>query len=163
MPASSSHHSIAATGLGMCSILFWGGTVAFARSLSEQVGIFTAAALTYGIASVLAWTALAVRRPGAVKRVFRLPRAYLLGCGAVFVVYLVSFYLAIGLAVNRQQVVEIGLVNYLWPSLTLALSIPLLGKKAGVWLAVGMALGFGGIALAMTQSGPFSWEVLAAN
>jgi hypothetical protein len=64
----------------------------------------------------------------------RLPKRYLFGCGALFVSYEVALYLAVGLSVSDQQVLVVGLINYLWPALILLTAIPILRYRARPWL-----------------------------
>ena len=94
-----------------------------------------------------------VARPAARRKVARLPRQYVLGCGGLFVVYTVCLYGAIGLAGGREQVLEVGVINYLWPGLTLVLSVPILHKRAGLGLILGAVLGFAGVVLAAWPAG----------
>ena len=148
---------------GILAIVFWGTLVAFSRSLTEQLGTLTAASGIFLVGGAVGCLHL-VLRPGGVRRLLQLPRLYLAGCGALFVIYSVCFYGAVGLAVNRQQLIEVGIINYLWPSLTLILSIPVLGRKAMIRrLLLGTALAFTGASLAVAQSGSFSWEVFREN
>ena len=157
-----SRQSGRATVLGVLAIVLWSTTVALARSLTEQVGVLTAAASIYLAAGVLGCAAAVVRGRGLAR--FRgLPLRYWAGCGGLFVFYTVALYLAIGLAAGRQQVVEVGILNYLWPGLTLALSVPLVGNRARPWLGAGILVGFAGGALALLQGGSFAWEELRAN
>jgi drug/metabolite transporter (DMT)-like permease len=76
---------------------------------------------------------------------------YLLGCGALFVIYTGVLYLAIDNANTRSQVLEIGLINYLWPILTVLFSIPLLGNRMGILLLPGIILTMIGIFLVASQ------------
>jgi drug/metabolite transporter (DMT)-like permease len=136
-------HGLLAGGL---AIVFWSASVAVSRDLAEDLGVLTSPALTYLTAGLLGTTWLALR--GELRPALRLGRPYLLGCGALFLVYLVSYCLAIGLCRSGQEVVEVGLVNYLWPALTLLLSVPLLGNRAGPWLLPGLLLALAGVFLA---------------
>ena len=81
----------------------------------------------------------------------------------MFVVYMVSLYVAIGFASDRQQVLEVALINYLWPALTLVFAIPILRKKAGIWLVFGVFLGFVGVFLATFSGESFSWRTFSEN
>ncbi len=148
-----------ATVAGFGAILLWSMSVAIVRSLSEQVGPVTAAAAVYSVSGI---TALMVygfnrRRSGLV---LQFPIKYLFGCGLLFVGYMLSFYLAIGRSGSRQQVLEVGLLNYLWPVLTLILSLVFLGKKAGWGLWWGTVLALTGIFLVVTQGTDFTWQSL---
>ena len=145
------------TGSGLVAILLWSTTIALARSLSEQLGPLTAAASVYLCGGVLClirffWAGT------PLNRLLKLPRNYLLGCGFLFVLYTVLLYLAVGLAADREQAIEIGLVNYLWPASTILLSVPLLKKRASLFLWPGTVLALTGVFLVMTQSGSMSWE-----
>ena len=142
---------------GLGAILLWSTTFAVARSLSEQVGPVTAGAAVYTVGGAVCVIRLAVS-PARIGELFRLPLRYLLGCGSLFALYTATIYLAIGLARNRDQLLEIALVNYLWPALTLLLSIPLLRKRGRVWLVPGTALALAGVALVMTQGAAITWR-----
>jgi drug/metabolite transporter (DMT)-like permease len=85
---------------------------------------------------------------GGVMAFFRLPRRYLFVCGALMSAYIVLLYLALGLARNNAQVIVVGLINYLWPALTLLFSLPILGNKANGWLAVGSLIALAGVGAA---------------
>lgn len=135
--------------LGLTAIVLWSTTIAFSRSLTEQLGTLTAAALIYLLAGVLG-LALTFFREGSLNSFFKLPRLYLLGCGALFVAYITALYLAVGFATSRVQVLVVGLINYLWPGLSLVFSIPILGKRARPWLPAGILLALAGVWLAST-------------
>jgi drug/metabolite transporter (DMT)-like permease len=92
-----------------------------------------------------------------------MPSRYLVGCGVLFTGYVILLFLAIGRAANRQQVLEVGLLNYLWPALTLVLSLVLLRKKANWVLLPGTALALSGVFLVITQGAPVSWQSIAGN
>jgi drug/metabolite transporter (DMT)-like permease len=144
------------TGGGLAAILLWSTTFAFARSLSEQVGPLTAGSAVYLIGGFFCL----LRTEWSGKRLtgfLKLPRPYLLGCGSLFAFYPAAIYLAVGLARDREQLLEIALVNYLWPALTILLSLPLLKKRASFWLIPGTALALVGVLLVMTPGAHVSW------
>jgi drug/metabolite transporter (DMT)-like permease len=147
---------------GLGAIVLWSLTVALARSLTEQLGSFRAAAAVYVVAGLSSLALLAAARQSA-RRLLRLPRRYVLSCGPLFVLYMLALYLAIGLARDRWQVLEVALVNYLWCPLTLLLSVPLLGKRAGALIVPGTLLAVGGVFLVLTQGSSFSWRSLVSN
>jgi hypothetical protein len=47
----------------------------------------------------------------------------------LFVTYEICLALALGYAATRHQAIEVGMVNYLWPSLTICLLFCLMVKK----------------------------------
>lgn len=140
------------TYLGVLAILIWSSTVAFSRRLTGELGTWTAAALIYGLAGLLACLTAALTR-GRWGAMLRLPRRYLLGCGALFVLYMLTLYAAIGSAAGPSQVVVVGLINYLWPAFSLAFSLPLLKKKARFTLPLGILAALAGTGLASWQAG----------
>ena len=148
--------------LGILAILFWGTTIAFSRSLTEQLGPLTTASWIYLLSGI--WSCIYLfGEPGRVKKTFQLPILYLIGCGTLFVFYMICLYLAVGLAFSREQVIEVSIINYLWPGLTLVFSLPILNKKARITLIPGIIIAFAGFYLATVQSGMFSWDVFKGN
>jgi drug/metabolite transporter (DMT)-like permease len=55
------------------------------------------------------------------------------------------------------------LINYLWPALTLVFAIPILRKKAQVWLVFGVFIGFVGVFFATFSGESFSWRTFGEN
>jgi drug/metabolite transporter (DMT)-like permease len=150
------------SGKGLGAILLWSATFAFARSLSEQVGPLTAGAAAYLIGGFFCLLRLA-SSSAPLTRFLQLPRLYLLGCGSLFVFYTAAVYLAVGLAKSREQLLEIALVNYLWPALTVLCSLLLLKKRATLWLVPGTALALTGVFLVMTLGAHVSWRSFAEH
>jgi drug/metabolite transporter (DMT)-like permease len=151
-----------ATTAGFFAVLFWSINVAFSRRLTEQLGVLTAACFIYLGAGGLG-SLYVLGRPKERRKLAQIPWRYWLGCGPFFVLNILFFHLAVGLASGEQKVVEVGLVNYLWISLALILSVPILQKKARLGLAPGIAIACGGIVVAALQWGPLSWEVFIEN
>jgi drug/metabolite transporter (DMT)-like permease len=151
-----------ATTLGMFAVVFWGMTVAFSRSLTEQLGVLTAACFIYIVGGGLG-SIYVLCRAKERRKLASVPTRYWLGCGVFFVLNIVCFHIAVGLASGGQRVVEIGLVNYLWTSLTLILSIPILKKRARLGLAPGIAIACGGIVISALQWEPLSWAAFLGN
>ena len=156
------HSSLSATLGGFGAILLWSITVAFARSLSEQIGPVTAAAAVYSVSGAAALFSL-LRNSSKRRRILSLPVKYLLGCGTLFVVYMMCLFLTVGRAENNHQVLEVGLLNYLWPVLTLLLSLLLLGKKASWVILPATLLAIIGIFMVVTQGASVSMQSLFQN
>jgi drug/metabolite transporter (DMT)-like permease len=137
--------------------VLWSATFALARSLSEQIGSLTAGAAAYLFGGVVCLVRIAWSpTPGGRWR--NVSRRYLWGCGSLFVLYTALIYLAVGLAKTRAQLLEVALVNYLWPAATVLLSIPLLKKRASLLLVPGTLLALAGVFLVMTQGAQVSWS-----
>ncbi len=145
------------TALGLLAVVFWSTTIGVSRSLAEKVGPMTAAAALLLVSGAIGCAWLAVRK-GGLQDVTRLPASYLAGCGGLFVAYEVCLYLAVGLAAGRAQVLVVGVINYLWPGLTLVLSVPILKRRGGALLLPGAAAAFGGVALGVAGAGGLTWR-----
>jgi len=151
-----------ATVCGLLAILLWSTTVALARSLSEQVGAITAAAAVHLVAGAASGAFLLCSREKC-RHIKQLPRKYLLGCGVLFVTYMFAIFLGVGLARDRSQVLEVGLLNYLWPALTILLSLVLLNRKAGWLLIPGTLLALVGEWFVLAQGADVSWFSFLSN
>lgn len=126
-----------ATLLGLVAILFWSTTVGVTRSTIEHLGPTGAPAVMFTLSALLllpSRTALST-----------LPRLYLVLGALLFVGYEVCFVLALGLARNRGQAIEVGMVNYLWPSLTVLCSALAARQRLNALVLGGLALAFAGV------------------
>jgi len=141
------HEDRNSTWMGVGAILIWSFNIGVSRSLAESVGAMTSGALMFLLGGAIGCLHAAVveRR---LRAMLRLPAKYLLGCGAIFAAYVLCLFLAVGLSATRQQTIEVAILNYLWPSLTLVLAIPLLGAQVGRAFPVGVAMALVGAALA---------------
>ncbi len=151
-----------ATAKGFAAIILWSTTVAIARSLSESLGAVTASAAVYSIAGFASLIEIMMRSRMRLQ-IRQLPAQYLLVCGFLFVSYMLLLFLAVGLAANHEQTLEVGLLNYLWPALTILLSLALLGKKASWILLPGTLLALSGVFLVLSQGANVSWQSFANN
>jgi len=134
---------------GITAILLWSTTIAFSRSLTEQLGTFTTAFWIYSLAGILGIAAAEIQSRGTVWRMLRLNPAYLWGCGGLFVFYITALYLAVGMSNNHAQVLAVGLINYLWPGFSLVFSIIIFRRKAHPWLPIGLVMALAGVWVAM--------------
>jgi len=139
---------------GLIAIVLWGTTIPLSRHAAEQLGPVSSAAAVHVIAGTVGCVYLISRGSLSATR-SRMPGKYLYGCGGLMVAYSVLLYLAIGFARDRSELITVTVANYLWPGLTLVLSIPILGYRArgnllggavllsvaGQWLAVSSGSG----------------------
>ncbi|MCX6986422.1 MAG: EamA family transporter [Lentisphaerae bacterium] len=132
---------------GFLAVIFWSLSIPLSRSLTERLGMFNTAGLAClfgGIAAVLYY---AVAYRSRFRTLTKFSSRYLMFCGTTFVLYMTFIYAAIGMASSRQQIVEVGLINYLWPTFVLIFSIPILKNKASPWLILGTMVSISGIVL----------------
>jgi drug/metabolite transporter (DMT)-like permease len=144
------------TGFGLLAVLLWSTTVALARSISEQIGPVSAGASVYLTGGLMSFIYLFYAKKDSFRKA-DFPIRYFISTGTLFLVYTVCLFLAIGLANSRMEAIELGLVNYLWPGLTILLSLILLSRKASLWIIPGTILAFMGIFLVLTTGTDFNW------
>ncbi|RUS00948.1 aromatic amino acid DMT transporter YddG [Pectobacterium polaris] len=146
-----------ATLTGLLAIVLWSTSVGLIRSLTEALGPIGGAAMIYSTSTLclLAFYGL--------PRIKTLPRIYLFAGGAMFVCYEIFLSLSIGLASSRMQAIEIGMINYLWPSLTVFFSLFINQQKSRFLLWPGLALSLGGIVWIMKGESDWTPELLWNN
>ncbi|KAA3634837.1 MAG: EamA family transporter, partial [Bacteroidetes bacterium] len=150
------------TWLGLAAVLLWSATVALVRSISEQIGPVAAGAAVYLVGGIISTSyMLLAKNPFSAKRKF--PIRYFLSTGSLFLIYTVSLFLAVGLAKTRIEAIELGLVNYLWPGLTILLSLGLLSQRSNIWIVPGTLLAFAGIFLVITAGTDFTWSAFISH
>lgn len=150
------------TGAGMVAVLLWSTSVAFGRSLTEQLGSLTTIALINMVGGVVGTGLHVIQQQHRLyKPAFSPP--YVLVCGMLYVLYQACLYIALGLASTRSQVLEVGLVNYLWPMLTLLFSVVLLKLRFHWMLVPGALTATAGVFLATMQNQAFSWMSFLNN
>ncbi|MCA3834092.1 MAG: aromatic amino acid DMT transporter YddG, partial [Burkholderia sp.] len=128
-----------ATLAGLGAVLLWASVVALVRGVSESLGATGGAAMIYTVASVL--LLFTVGFPDLSK----FPKSYLLWGGLLFVSYELCLALSIGYASNGQQAIEVAMVNYLWPSLTLVAAIVFNKQRSNLLVVPGVLLSMLGI------------------
>lgn len=123
-----------ATLIGLLAILLWSSIVGLIRAVSESFGPVGGAALIYTLASVLLLFSI------GATRIRELPGRYLFWGSLLFVAYELCLSLSIGYANTARQAIEVGMVNYLWPSLTIAFAIVFNRQRSGLLIVPGFAL-----------------------
>lgn len=115
------------TFIGLCAILLWSLIIGLIKEVSHAFGATAGAALIYTLASVLlfctiGWTPLK-----------QFPRKYLIYGSVLMVAYEICLALSVGYSTHNKQAVEVGMVNYLWPTLTMTGFI-VFNKQKTNWL-----------------------------
>lgn len=118
-----------ATLIGLVAVLLWSAIVGLIRSVSVHLGPTGGAAMMYSVASVFLLLSVGWVRLGDF------PRRYLAWGSILFVSYEVCLALSIGYANSARQAIEVGMVNYLWPALTVLAAI-LFNRQHANWLIV---------------------------
>ncbi len=128
-----------ATLIGLAAIVLWSTMVGLIRSVSEGLGPVGGAAMIYTLSGLLCW--LTVGFPD----IRRFTPRYLVAGSLLFVSYEICLALSLGYANTRHQAIEVGMVNYLWPSLTIVFAILFNGQKANLWVVRGLILALVGV------------------
>lgn len=136
-----------ATLLGLLAIVLWSTLAGLIRSLSERLGPTGGAAMIYSISAV--FLLALVERP----RFTGFNLGYMLPAGLLFASYEICSSLSLGYAASREQSIEVGMINYLWPSLTVLLAIMMNGEKGGPGVYAGLLLALTGIGWLMGGDG----------
>ncbi|MGA9698561.1 MAG: EamA family transporter, partial [Acinetobacter sp.] len=101
-----------ATLIGFSSILIWASLVAVVKLITESLSPVSAIALIYS------FSAMVILVLNGLPRFQHISKAYVWGCGALFVAYEILFLVSIALSHNHDEVLIIAMINYLWPPLT---------------------------------------------
>jgi len=151
-----------ATFFGFLAVLLWSTTIAVMRSLTEQLGPCEAGGAVFLTAGVLA-SVFPLLQSRRTARHGRPSAGYLVACGSLFVFYMAALTTAVGQAPDRIHVLEIGLLNYLWPTLTILFSIPILGKRGKPTLLPATLAALAGVALVLSHDAPISFDIILAH
>lgn len=103
--------------VGLLAILLWSSIVGLIRSVSNSFGPIGGAAMIYTLATLILFVSIGFPN----LKVF--PKKYLIWGSLFFVSYELCLSLSIGFAHTAQQAIEVGMVNYLWPTFTLIAAI----------------------------------------
>jgi drug/metabolite transporter (DMT)-like permease len=142
---------------GVAAILLWSSVMGLARAVTEMLGPIGGAAAIYTVASIFLVLVMGVPKLRSFS-----PRYVLLG-GSLFVAYEICLALALAMANTRQQAIEMLVINYLWPALTVLLAVLTSGKKTSLLVYPSIALAFLGVAWSITGEQGLSLAQIAAN
>jgi len=146
-----------ATLIGLLAVLLWSSLVGLIRSVSDHLGATGGAAMMYSVASVI--LLLSVGRP----RLRGFPCRYLVWGSLLFVTYELCLALSIGYANTARQAIEVGMVNYLWPTFTIVAAILFNRQKASFLIVPGFVLSIVGICWVLGGAQGFDPAGMLAN
>lgn len=152
-----SRHRNRATLIGLVAVVLWSSIVGLIRGVSESFGATGGAALMYTVASVFLLFSV------GFPRLATFPKRYLYLGSALFVAYEICLSLSIGYANTARQAIEVGMVNYLWPTFTLVAAIVFNKQRANLWVVPGFLLSMLGICRVLGGERGFDLAGMAAN
>jgi len=147
MTAAAARARRTSTGFGFLAILLWGTSIAVGRVVMGNIGLVEGP-LVMSLSSGALGTVLLLGRRSERAKLRTLPLSYWAACGGLFVLYMVSYNLGVGLARDGSQLLVFGMLNYLWPVLTVVFSAMIFHRRVSAWLFPGLSLAMAGIVLA---------------
>ncbi|OEE42939.1 aromatic amino acid DMT transporter YddG [Vibrio anguillarum] len=142
---------------GVAAILLWSCLMGLIRTVTEQFSPIGGAALIYTVSSVFLMLVM------GVPKFKHFSLCYVLIGGALFVSYEICLALALGMANDRHQALEMAVINYLWPALTVLFAVFLSRKPVHILVYPSVALAFVGVAWTITGDSGFSVMQISAN
>jgi len=128
-----------ATLIGLIAVLLWSSIVGLIRGVSQHLGAVGGAAMIYTVASVLLVFTV------GFNNLKTFPRRYLVWGSLLFVSYELCLSLSIGYANSGRQAIEVGMVNYLWPTFTMLSAIAFNKQRANALIMPGVLVSILGI------------------
>lgn len=146
-----------ATLIGLIAILLWSLIVALIKDVSSHFGAVGGAALIYTLASIflffsVGWT-----------RLKSFPKNYFIWGALLFVAYEICLSLSIGYSQTNRQAIEVGMVNYLWPTFTMVAAILFNQQKANFLIIPGFVVSLLGICWVLGGDQGFDLIGMTAN
>lgn len=142
--------------LGIFALLLWSTLVGLIKNVSSNFGVEAGTALIYTIATLFSFLV------GAPK-LMSIPKKYFIFAGSAFVLTEIFFSSAIAMTKTPNQVLEVGMLNYLWPMLTVIFSIFINNVKLRWIITIGVIFTIFGIYLCMGASGGLSFFNIVSN
>ncbi|QJQ17656.1 aromatic amino acid DMT transporter YddG [Enterobacter hormaechei] len=146
-----------ATLIGLIAILLWSAIVGLIKSVSEGFGPVGGAALIYTCSAVLLLFTL------GFPKIKKFPLSYLIIGSVLFVCYELCLSLSLGFTHTGRQAIEVGMVNYLWPSMTILLAVIVNRQKTSPLIIPGVILAIVGIGRVLGGDGGFSLTEMMNN
>ncbi|MEW5289868.1 MULTISPECIES: aromatic amino acid DMT transporter YddG [Erwinia] len=146
-----------ATLIGLIAILLWSAIVGLIKSVSEGFGPVAGAALIYTCSAILLLFTV------GFPKLRQFPSGYLFFGSLLFVSYELCLSLSLGFTHSGRQAIEVGMVNYLWPAMTILLAVVVNRQKTSPLIIPGMLLSVAGICLVLGGERGFSFNEMTGN
>lgn len=146
-----------ATLIGLLAILLWSAIVGLIKSVSEGFGPVGGAALIYSCSAVLLLFTV------GFPKLRQFPPGYLILGSILFVCYELCLSLSLGFTHSGRQAIEVGMVNYLWPSMTILLAVIVNRQKTRPLIIPGVILAVTGICRVLGGEQGFSFSEMTRN
>lgn len=142
---------------GCIAILSWSCLLGIARLVTESLGPVGGAAMLYSLSSIFLLIVV------GIPKLSYFSSKYLIVGGAMFVCYEIFLALALGYSNSRAQAIEVSIVNYLWPALTVLFAVLGSNKKLNWLLYPAVTLAFIGVAWTVSGDNGLSPTQIISN
>ncbi|MGO1191791.1 aromatic amino acid DMT transporter YddG [Vibrio casei] len=142
---------------GIIAILLWSSVVALIRDISELFSPIGGAAMIYTISAIFLILVM------GIPKIKDFPARYLIIGTILFVAYEICFALSLGMANNRYQAMEMAIINYLWPALTILFTAILGKRKVNPLIYPSVLITFIGVAWCISGENGISIRILMDN
>ncbi|EIZ9929704.1 EamA family transporter [Vibrio parahaemolyticus] len=142
---------------GCIAILSWSCLLGIARLVTESLGPVGGAAMLYSLSSIFLLIVV------GIPKLSYFSSKYLIVGGAMFVCYEIFLALALGYSNSRAQAIEVSIVNYLWPALTVLFAVLGSNKKPSWLLYPAVTLAFIGVAWTVSGDNGLSPTQIISN
>ncbi len=153
MQLSRSHYTL----IGCLAPVCWGMSVPFVRLVAEHVGQPLGMVFLCGLATLLL---LGIYGLPPWRRMSLGYLVFGVGCA---VSCEVCFCFALALSDGGAQTAEVGMVNYLWPCLTMLFACLFNGQRAKWWIAFGFAFAVVGILTVLSGDAGLDLPAMAGH
>ncbi|MCL9776877.1 aromatic amino acid DMT transporter YddG [Vibrio methylphosphonaticus] len=142
---------------GIGAILLWSCLLALTRNIAELFGPIGGAALMYTVSAVALVVVMGVPK----LKTFSVK--YLVVGGGLFVCYEIFLALALGMANDRHQAMEMAIINYLWPALTVLFAVMMSKRRINMMVYPSVLLAFFGVVWCITGDEGLSLDLIMKN
>ncbi|MGY6515204.1 aromatic amino acid DMT transporter YddG [Vibrio parahaemolyticus] len=142
---------------GCIAILSWSCLLGIARLVTESLGPVGGAAMLYSLSSIFLLIVV------GIPKLSYFSSKYLIVGGVMFVCYEIFLALALGYSNSRAQAIEVSIVNYLWPALTVLFAVLGSNKKPNWLLYPAVTLAFIGVAWTVSGDNGLSPTQIISN
>ncbi|MBJ9984625.1 aromatic amino acid DMT transporter YddG [Acinetobacter sp. S40] len=146
-----------ATLIGLSAIVMWASMVGLVKYISAILGPNMSITLIYTFSALIV---LAIFRFPSLKLI---SKKYLIVATTLFIVYELCFSFAIAYSKTSQQAIEVSIVNYLWPSLTILAFVIFKELKFNLLILLGLFISISGIIYIQTGNDSFSAQSVVTN
>ncbi len=146
-----------ATYVGLSAIFLWASIVGLIRTVTEEMGAVAGAASIYSLGAVLLLIIF------GIPRIQQCSKPYLFWSSLLFVSYEICLSLSVGYASDAKEAIEVSMLNYLWPSLTIAFSVIFNKQLAKKWLWLGLFISFLGMIWVLGAETGLNWHHMMGN